>query len=257
MGSPLRLLALAALGSAAACRPAPSARPERAETGPAPSASAPPAPVVSARPEPVRVEPLDPSERPPTFVLLGARGSRDIVFLHGLCGHAQGYVQSFQFAAARHGLVVAPQGDVLCGSGPWSSWSGDVTKVDRRIVRAFAALGTPEPQEVAVIGYSLGATLALGLARRFPDRYTRLVLIAAPDAPSAQGLPKVRSTVMLAGSRDRKDLMRRGVAAMRGARIPSTFLELPGASHGEMGNDPERVMGEALSWLFEHDRESP
>jgi pimeloyl-ACP methyl ester carboxylesterase len=202
----------------------------------------------------VLVDALDPSENPPTFVLRGARGAREMVFLHGVCGHAQGYVQAFQFAAAKHGLVVAPQGDVLCGKGPWSSFSGDVVKLDRRITRAFAALGVPEPRDVAVIGYSLGATLALGLARRWPDRYTRLVLIAAPDAPTAAGLGKIKSTVMMAGTRDRQDLMRRGSTAMRGVGIPSTFIALPGAGHGEMGSDPERVMGEVLGWLFEHDR---
>jgi pimeloyl-ACP methyl ester carboxylesterase len=203
----------------------------------------------------VRVDAIDPSERPPTFVLRGARGTRQMVFLHGLCGHAQGYVQAFQFAAANHGLVVAPQGDVLCGKGPWSTFSGNVVKLDGRITRAFAALGVPEPQDVAVIGYSLGATLALGLARRWPERYTRLVLMAAPDAPAPHGLGKVRSTVMMSGTRDRQDLMRRGVTAMRSAGIPSTFMALPGASHGEMGTEPERVMGEALAWLFEHDRD--
>ena len=245
---------LLAVSLAPSCRPAPRPFSEDSAGAPLPSASASPAPAESVRPEPVRVEAIDPSEKPPTFVLRGARGKRQMVFLHGVCGHAQGYVQSFQFAAANHGLVVAPQGEVLCGAGPWSTFGGDIGKLDARITRAFAAMGVPGPRDVAVIGYSLGATLALGLARRWPDRYTRLVLIAAPDAPAPHGLGKVESTVMMAGSRDRKDLMRSGLSAMRGAGIPATFIELPGASHGEMGTEPERVMGEALAWLFEHDR---
>jgi pimeloyl-ACP methyl ester carboxylesterase len=239
------------LPCAAGCRPTP--KPDRGNAQPAPVPSGP----GSSRPEPVRpapihVDALDPSEQPPTFVLHGARGRRPIVFLHGLCGHAQGYVQSFQFAAAAHGPVVAPQGDVPCGAGPWSTWSGDPVRLDRRITRGFATLGLPEPRDVTVIGYSLGATLAEGLARRWPDRYTRLILIAAPQSPNPQGMKQVRSTVMLAGTHDRQELMRRGVGAMRRAGIPSTFLELPGATHGEMGPDAERVMGEALAWVFAH-----
>jgi len=177
------------------------------------------------------------------------------VFLHGLCGHGQGYAQSFQYTASDHGLLVAPQGDVLCGAGPWSTWSGDISKLDGRICRAFDALGRGGSEEIALIGYSLGATLALRMARRWPERYTRLVLIAAPEAPTGAGLKGVRSTVMMAGELDRKDLMRKGAAAMRAAGIPSTFMVLPGARHGDMGAEAERVMGEALDWLFEHDRD--
>jgi hypothetical protein len=174
-----------------------------------------------------------------------------MVFLAGLCGHAQYYVQSFQEAAAKWGIVVAPQGESLCGAGPYSTLSGSPKQLDQRIRDAFAALAVPDPQDVVVIGYSLGATHAQNLARLWPDRYTRLVLIAAPQAPSPYGLRAVKSTVMLAGSKDRKDLMRRGVTLMTQAHIPSTFLELPGAHHGEMGTDAERVMAEALGFVLQ------
>ena len=205
--------------------------------------------------EPVRVVPIDPDETPPVFVLRGAKGPRQIVFLHGLCGHGQGYVQAFQYAAARYGVVVAPQGDVLC-EGPYRTWSGDVVKLDGRIARAFGALGVDEPRDLAVIGYSLGATLAIRLARKWPERYTRLILIAAPAELTTTGLGAVRSTVMMAGELDRKDLMRAGARRFLSAGIPSTFIELPGARHGEMGKRAEPVMDEALEWLFIHDRDA-
>jgi len=201
--------------------------------------------------EPVRVVPVDPDETPPVFVLRGAKGPRKMVFLHGLCGHGQGYVQAFQYAAARHGVVVAPQGDVLC-EGPYRTWSGDVVKIDARITRAFGALGMDEPRDVAVMGYSLGATLAIRLARKWPERYTRLILIASPAELKTTGLGAVRSAVMMAGELDRKDLMRAGAKTFSSAGIASTFMELPGARHGEMGTQAERVMGEALKWPFDH-----
>ena len=59
---------------------------------------------------------------------------------------------------------------------------------------------------------------------------------------------------MMAGSRDRQDRMRAGERAFRAAGIPATYRVLPGAGHGEMGPEGERVMGEALAWLQENAR---
>lgn len=217
-----------------------------------PSSSHPP-----AAPDPIRMEPLDPNQVPPVYVMRGApHGSAKIVFLHGMCGHALGYAQSFQFSAAKKGLLVAPQGDVRCGAGPWASWSGDVNAIDARIVATFRALGDAGPiEDIVIMGYSQGATRAEALARRLPRRYTRAVLIAAPDAPSAGGLTALRGTVMMAGGRDRQDQMRAGVRSMQRAGIPSTFLVLPHATHGAMGDEPEKTMGTAFDWLWEHSKE--
>src|SRR5690606_30261728 len=90
---------------------------------------------------PVRVESLEGAE-PPIFVLRGGDlGPGKLVFLHGMCGHGLGYAQSFQFAAARKGRLIAPQADVLCGDGPGAKWSQDVAALDARIVAAFRQLG--------------------------------------------------------------------------------------------------------------------
>src|SRR5579859_4894471 len=132
---------------------------------------------------PIRMEALDPSADPPTFVMRGApRGPARMVFLHGMCGHALGYAQSFQWNAAKKGTLIAPQGDKSCG-GPWSMWSGDLDTLDARIVSAFRALGHDDPiDDVLVIGYSQGAVRAEGLARKWPKRYTRLILMAGPTS---------------------------------------------------------------------------
>jgi pimeloyl-ACP methyl ester carboxylesterase len=182
-------------------------------------------------------------------------GATPIVFLHGMCGHGLGYAQSFQFAASKKGVVIAPQGDKPCG-GPWASWTADLAAIDARIVDSFRAVGVSEPlRDVTVIGYSQGATRAEALARKWPERYSRLILIAAPDAPSPRGLDHVRSAVMMAGERDRLDLMKAGAAAFRAANIPATFQAIPEARHGEMGPHPERTMGAALDWLWDNDRQ--
>jgi hypothetical protein len=52
----------------------------------------------------------------PAFALPGPRGACPrMVFLHGMCGHGLGYVQSFQSAGHEHGGVLGLQGDIACG----------------------------------------------------------------------------------------------------------------------------------------------
>jgi predicted esterase len=192
----------------------------------------------------------------PTFVMRGApRGKALLVFLHGMCGHGLGYAQSFQFSAAERGTLIAPQGDVPCGQGPWASWSSDIAKLDQRIAAAFRALDASEPlSDIVVMGYSQGASRAEELVRHYPSRYTRLISIGAPRAPSVAGLTQLRAALMMAGEHDRQDLMRRGVRSLARAGIPVTFQEIPKATHGAMGPTPEKTMGEALDWLFTRSR---
>lgn len=206
---------------------------------------------------PLRVEVLDEQVEPPIYVLRGGqRGPEKMVFLHGMCGHGMGYAQSFQRAAAKRGTLVAPQADVPCSNnGPWAKWSKDVTGLDRRIGEAFRKLGHADPiTDVIVIGYSQGATRAETLARTFPERYTRLVLMGGPYAAKAQGLETLRAAVAMAGDRDRRDLMQQSARVLTAAKVPATFLLIPDAPHGSMGSDPERTMDEMFDWMAEHQR---
>ena len=193
---------------------------------------------------------------PPTFVMRGEpHGSARLVFLHGMCGHGLGYAQSFQFSAARWGTLIAPQGDRVCGKGPWALWSADIEALDARIVSAFRALGHRDPiDDIVAMGYSQGATRAEALARKYPERYTRLVLLGAPTTTQAAGLRALRGAVMLAGEHDRQAQMKAGVRALTNLGVPCTFMQIPEASHGAMGPTPEHTMGEALEWLFTHSR---
>ena len=206
--------------------------------------------------EPLRVEALDPHAYPPVFVTRGGEpGPAKLVFLHGLCGHGLGYAQSFQVSAAAKGTLIAPQGDVLCGKGPAASWSGNVEALNARIVEAFKELGEPEPiSDMTVIGYSQGATRAMALARAYPDRYSHLVLMGGPEKPTPRGLLHLKSVVTMAGERDRQDLMKAGSHLFESAGVPATYLVIPEAVHGAMGPTPEKTMGAALDWLFEHQR---
>lgn len=208
-----------------------------------------------AEPGPIRIERLEGRE-PPVFVMRGGPvGPAPLVFLHGMCGHGLGYAQSFQRSAARVGTLIAPQGDVPCGGGPWARWSKDIVALDRRIHDAFRALGRPEPlADVIVMGYSQGATRAEALAREYPDVYTRLVLLGGPYAADPRGLGSLRAFVAMAGERDRRDLMQLSARRLAAAGVPATFMLIPEATHGSMGPHPEETMGQMLAWLGEHER---
>ncbi len=226
----------------------------RSESAPVVSASGSAAASANAPVVPVSVETVPVAGDVPAFVLRGARGPAAMVFLHGMCVHGLGYVQAFASAAASRGTVIGLAGDVSCG-GPWRMWGPDVAGLDRRIEEAFRAAGRPlEPgEEVVAMGYSQGATRAEALAARFPGRYTRVVLMGGPTAPSVARLRGVKSAVMMAGERDRQDLMKAGARALTAAGVPATYIAFPGAAHGSMGSQPgdaERVMEQAFAWLW-------
>lgn len=266
------IVALAATASGTSCRcadePRQTAAPEASVTKPAPgasstsmpasaSASASASAAAPAAPVPVRVEQIEVPGDLPVFVVRGKPDGERMVFVHGLCGHPHAYAHSFMHAAARIGTMIAIQGNVGCGPG-YRRWSSTPAKVDARIEAAFRAIGDESALlDLIVIGYSSGGTYAELLAMRSPDRYTRAVLIANPREPQFHRLKGLRAAVMMAGERDRHDLMKAGNRVLRARGIPSTFMVLPGATHGEMGSQAERVMGDALDWLLRHQKKLP
>jgi pimeloyl-ACP methyl ester carboxylesterase len=188
---------------------------------------------------------------PAMFVMRGEpRGPGKLVFVHGACSHGLGYAQSFAHSAAKHGTLIAPQGDRPCDGTPLSKWSLDTAALDARIVAAFHALGFPDPiLDVTAIGYSQGADRVEALARTWKARYTRLILIAGPTKVSPYGLG-VRSAAMMAGTLDRQDIMQASSSAFVAAGRRARYFSLPNARHGAMGDNPESAMGTALDWLY-------
>jgi pimeloyl-ACP methyl ester carboxylesterase len=196
------------------------------------------------------MEALDTNASPPTFVMRGGpHGPARLVFLHGMCGHGLGYAQSFQFSAAKKGTLIAPQADISCG-GVFSKWSSDVAALDARILRTFQLLVEPDDAaEITIIGMSQGATRAVDLARKWTERYTRLISMDAPTALRPGELRALKAAVMMAGERDRKDLMRQSERALRSTGVPVTFVLIPEATLGAMGPTRELTMSKAFSFL--------
>jgi pimeloyl-ACP methyl ester carboxylesterase len=209
--------------------------------------------VPAAPPEPpLEVSPIDVPNDVPAYFLRGAAGARHpIVFLHGWCSHAQGYVQAFQFAATKRGPAIGLQGDRPCPGTAYRSWSFDLEKQEARIEAAFHAAGVDDEalHEMVLMGYSQGESLAERLAAKYPERYAYAVLIGAPAVPSPLRLKRIRRAVMIAGELDATWVMKDGVRALEGAQVPSLYIQMPGARHGQLV-DGEKIMEQAFGWLF-------
>ena len=211
-----------------------------------------PAPVVGTRAS------VDVPDDQPVLVVHGEPTSRAaIVYLHPRCAHPSVDLETWSDAASKKGTLVALHADrESCpGIEPAARrWTGDIDAIHARIQAALAAVasardGMLDSSAVTVIGYSEGAARAEQLAGRFPDAYTHVVLIGAPETPSLAHLKTARSVALLSGEKDRQDLMKTGHLNLQTAGSRARFFELPGASHGEFGPDGGRVMGEVLAWL--------
>lgn len=191
------------------------------------------------------------------FVVKGARAHRrTMLFLGGMCSHPAGYAMSFQHTAASRGDLVGVQGDVSCGGdGNLRSWSSDLEKMDRRIDAAFEAAGLGKPSDLLVIGYSQGAERAEKLVARWPEKYSRAILIASPTTPSPALLRKAKGVVLMAGTFDiSRARMKGAVGPLRKVGLTAEFFELPNAHHGAMGDTPEASMAAALDVLDDPER---
>ena len=173
-----------------------------------------------------------------------------LVFLTGSCTHPLTYVNAFGHAAAEHGGLVALQGDLPCKADPsLRRWSPDTIATSARIDAALLAADVHSTTDITLIGYSQGAERAEWLARRFPAKYTRFVLMAGPVVPAAARFAGARAMALLAGHGDVRDNMADGARRLRRANIPATYIELPGTHHGELSPAADAFVSQALDWL--------
>lgn len=230
-------------------RDAPSPLPPAAPSPLPPGPAATPAPVhpEAAPSEEVRIEEYTPEG---AFVLRGSRAKGHAVLFGGQCAQPQGYADAIKIAAARRVQLVTLRGDKPC-TGEYRGWLFDLDALSRRIDRTFRALGLGEPRDVLLIGYSQGASVAELLLAREPDRFTRAVLIAKPSRPESWHFKRAKAVVTMAGTRDAQAPMIQGSRSLSAAGVRSRYFPLPGAVHGDMGDDPEGTFEQVLTWLYD------
>jgi hypothetical protein len=214
-------------------------------------------PPVAVRPAPERVEPvktvpLDVPGDQPVFALRGVKpGARAVgVFLHGFCSHGQGLLQAFEHAAAEAGHFIALQGDLRCGFEPMRAWSGDPVAIDRRIDAALRAyLGAEHRAEVVLGGSSQGVERAVLLARRFPNKYRRLILLSGPKQVSPTGLSQLEGAYFFAGENENVWPSRLSADRFRRAGLRTEFFAIPNAGHSDFGGQGNPLMRKAFPFL--------
>jgi len=245
------VVTLLLLATTAACRKPP------AEVGGATPLAEVPAPVVPPTvvaplppPPPAQVERLEvPGDTQASIVRAGPAPLT--VFVPGVCSNANAYLQGFPEAARKQGGVVGIEGDQPCGDqAGFRTFSWDAQKLDVRITKALAAAGVEEIPDggLTLVGYSQGAALGEQLAARWPKKYARLVVIGAATDPSAASFARTRGVVMMSCSRDVPARMHDASTRIAKAGVPSTYLEMPGCTHGNLA-DGERVFDEAFEFL--------
>jgi predicted esterase len=229
------------------------------------------APLVADQPQaadqPQPSEPAGPSAAPPRLtvavdgdrdleVVMGpARSSRSIIYMHGVCGDPLAF-ESWARAAGRFATFISLRGDVACkGRRGRSKWSYDKKALRRRIGEALDAVSKRrklklDPEQVALIGYSQGASRVEAMAHAYPTHYRRVALIAPPKQPSLARLAKSERVLLMAGGWDVRSHIRAAHLELERAGRTVRYLELPKAKHGEYGPRAQPVMTRALSWLF-------
>ena len=232
--------------------PAQIARDPAAASVVAPAPEPAPTPAPAPAPAPATVERVDVPGDSPASLVRGKPGEAPrIVFMPGVCSNAYAYLTNFPEAARAHGGVVAIDGDQPCGAANsgFRSFSWDPARQNARFEAALASAGvSPPPDGLTLVGYSAGADIGELMVRRWPKRYTRVVLIGAPSDPKPQLVASAQAVVTMSCSRDVPGRMRDGARHIAAAGIPATYLEMPGCTHGNIA-DGEHVFGEAFDWL--------
>lgn len=240
-------------------------RSARAESGAAvppdlaePSGDVASAPVAPSLPEGVdpfvSTEVPVPGDKAVLVIHAPADNRRAILYMHGMCGNARA-VEGWRAAAARHGTLIALIGDTSCGRGRFK-WSKTVESIQVRLSRALEAVavargGLLDTSQVVLFGYSQGADRASVLARRYPDKYRRVVLGGPSHEPRLENLGDTEAVAVFGGQFESTWHMRNGAEVLSAAGKPARFFLLPRAKHGEYGPEGNRVMDEVLSWVVE------
>lgn len=182
----------------------------------------------------------------------GKPGARPItVMLHGMCGAPENECPYFAPVVARDSWLICPRGTLTCSSGgaTWA-FSKRAETIDAAIRRVEAAHpGQIDAREGStLIGFSLGAFVAMDLANRAPERWERVVLIGGKVVPDTRHL--LRGTtrfVFGAGELDQSySHMSASARRLRAAGVTATFLSLGRVGHrfaDDMDGWLERALG--------------
>jgi predicted esterase len=173
------------------------------------------------------------------------------VLLHGMCDVPENECPWFANVVARDSWLVCPRGPLRCASGG-ATWG-----YEHRSALIDAAIGRVEeefPGRVAagtadtLIGFSLGAFVAMDVVNRSPARWARVVLLGAKIAPDTRALLHGATRFVLgAGDFDMSHSHMELVARhLRAAGVDATYSSLGRVGH-RFADDMDGWLAAALA----------
>ncbi len=173
-------------------------------------------------------------------------GARPLLFVHGwTCDHTYLAPQLDHFRA-RHRVVAVD----LRGHGqsdkPEQGYAIEGFAED--LAWLCGQLGIEKP---VVVGHSMGGTVALALAARYPDLPAAIVMIDTSVLPSEERIEASRELLRALRGPDYREAQRRFVEERM--FLPSTDARLKGRILDEMSSAPRHVMASAWEHIWSFD----
>lgn len=224
---------------------------------PAPAIIPAPVPIPSPSPAPSRAPPPAPLHG--DFGIVVAPSSLDvprpaIVYFHGTWASPEDSCSYFERGAAPFGFLVCPRGNARAGAG--YTWNGGYAIAGPRLAAALDRAEAMAPSRLAksggtLVGFSIGAKVALDVALAEPGRWSGMVLMSMRLALDAAKLRAagVQRIVLAAADDDgaRASLVQATDALVR-AGVDARFVSLGRVGH-HFAADMEDRMADAIAWV--------
>ncbi len=177
------------------------------------------------------------------------------VLLHGMCGDAARACSHFAEQVTQSSTLICPRASAKC-TGGGASWpdKGVAEAVEAAVSRAknmLPAAAIDETRGRTLIGYSMGAFRAVGIAQGSAGKYPRVMLIGAKVSLDRARLAEngVARLLLCAGSWDMMhDPMQRETERIQRTGFTARFMDLGPVGHAFTASFAN-YLPEALTWL--------
>ena len=156
------------------------------------------------------------------FVDCGTSTGLDLLFVHGLSGSWQNWLENIPHFARHHRVLALDLPGF--GASPLPPWEISIERYGRLLLDFCTAVGV---RDCAVIGNSMGGFIAAEAASRDPERFEQLVLVSAAGVSHARARREPAEVVARMGAASAPLILRINNGAMRRPRVRwSAFRQL-------------------------------
>jgi predicted esterase len=180
------------------------------------------------------------------------------MLLHGMCGHPENECPWFAGGATSDAYLACPRADLSC-NGDGTIWSGAtgirsriVASARERVERAYESVRElRSAPEATLIGFSLGAFVALDVAEHSHGEWKHLLLVGAFVKPNAKRLKEagVESVLFASGDWDMsRDEMKKQARLLERSGVRARYVGMGPVGHW-FAKDMDAWLKDALAWL--------